>query len=155
MRDLSSGRVDKFTEKLEDFLLTYGTGHEFKDESNYHTFMLGLLAGLNEFYDLHSNTPTGFGRLDLMLVPKNQQQAAIILELKHSKTKGVDKKLAVKALEQIDRKRYDQYLKRYPDLKNVLKIGMAFGNRTAVSCYRWEDIAGKISGELIYHETSK
>ena len=151
MRDLLSGRVEAFTHKLETYLLTYGTGHEFNSESNYHTFLLGLFAGLSGFYELYSNTPAGFGRADLMLVPKGDEKTAIILELKHTKTETVNRALAQTALTQIDRKRYAQYLQRYTHLERVLKIGVAFANRTVASCYRWEDAAGNSSGEGVTH----
>lgn len=138
MEDLTAGRVDDFTRKLEDYLMIYGTGHEFTYESNYHTFMLGLLCGFTDYYALYSNAPSGLGRSDLMLVPLKDDSFAIILEFKHAKDKAVDEALAVAALEQIDTLRYTTFLGRYKSIKQVLKIGIVFANRTAISRYRWE-----------------
>lgn len=155
LEDLVQGRVEAFTGKLERYLLIYGTGHEFRGESHYHTFLLGLFAGLVRYYDMHSNPNTGFGRADLLLVPKQGGDLGIIIELKHEKRQRVSKRLAAKALEQIDSRAYDTFLQRYSGIEKVLKIGMAFANRTAASCYRWEDRQGKPLGRAVRHRSVK
>lgn len=44
--------------------------------------MLGILVGLRGKYDISSNKETGLGRADMVLIPKNPDKNAIILELK-------------------------------------------------------------------------
>ncbi len=153
MKSLKEGRVKDFTHDLETYLLTYGTGYDFERESNYHTFMLGLLCGLTDYYALYSNTAAGLGRADIMLVPFNDDGVAIILELKHEKIASLNESLAIRALSQINTKNYAAFLNRYSSIERVLKIGLAFSNRQAVSAYRWEDRQGKSLGDIVAHQT--
>ena len=44
--------------------------------------MLGLLVEIRDRYNVHSNRESGFGRYDVMLIPKNEIDKAIILEFK-------------------------------------------------------------------------
>lgn len=48
----------------------------------YHGFVLGLMVDLTGKYVLTSNRESGFGRYDVMLVPRNKDLDAIILEFK-------------------------------------------------------------------------
>ena len=51
-------------------------------ERFYHGFVLGLMVELSGRYVLTSNRESGFGRYDVMLEPKNEQDDAMILEFK-------------------------------------------------------------------------
>lgn len=51
-------------------------------ERFYHGFVLGLLADLRERYQIRSNRESGYGRYDVMLMPLNQQDKAIVIEFK-------------------------------------------------------------------------
>ena len=77
------GNVTGFVKDLKDYLLTVPSYFDFPRESNYHTFLLGLTASLQETHSIHSNKEAGFGRLDILLTPKNTlNDLAIILEFK-------------------------------------------------------------------------
>ena len=51
-------------------------------ERFYHGFVLGLLVELNTSYELRSNRESGYGRYDVMLIPRNKSADAFILEFK-------------------------------------------------------------------------
>lgn len=51
-------------------------------ERFYHGFVLGLLVELRDRYMVHSNRESGYGRYDVMLIPKKKQDPAMILEFK-------------------------------------------------------------------------
>lgn len=51
-------------------------------ERFYHGFVLGLLIEIRDRYDVRSNRESGFGRYDVMLLPKSKRDNAIILEFK-------------------------------------------------------------------------
>lgn len=51
-------------------------------ERFYHGFVLGLMVELADRYGITSNRESGFGRYDVMLKPRNQEDDAIILEFK-------------------------------------------------------------------------
>lgn len=81
---------------------------EENPERFYHGFILGLLVELADRYALTSNRESGFGRYDVMLEPRQQNDDAIIMEFKVQDT-GDEKELSdtVKsALKQINAKNY-------------------------------------------------
>ncbi len=97
-------------------------------ERFYHGFVLGLLVELADRYTVTSNRESGFGRYDVMLEPKHEDDG-IILEFKVQDPED-EKELSdtVKAaLEQIEKKKYETILmeKGVPREK-VRKYGFAF-----------------------------
>ncbi len=124
-------------------------GHE--PERFYHGFVLGLLVELEPEYEVTSNRESGFGRYDVMLVPKTlgdgscpkpalregmPQKDAIIMEFKvHDAEDEKDLSDTVRvALEQIREKQYEAALiaKGIPS-ERVRKYGVAFeGKRVLI-----------------------
>ena len=51
-------------------------------ERFYHGFVLGLIVDLADRYTVTSNRESGFGRYDVMLEPRHEEDDAIILEFK-------------------------------------------------------------------------
>jgi hypothetical protein len=51
-------------------------------ERVYHGFVVGLLASLGSRYEVRSNRESGFGRCDVMILPKAPGQPGVALELK-------------------------------------------------------------------------
>jgi hypothetical protein len=51
-------------------------------ERFYHGLTVGLLAGLAPRYEVRSNRESGFGRCDVMVLPKAAGQPGVVLELK-------------------------------------------------------------------------
>ena len=97
-------------------------------ERFYHGFVLGLLVELADRYTVTSTRESGFGRYDVMLEPKHEDDG-IILEFKVQDPED-EKELSdtVKAaLEQIEKKKYETILmeKGVPREK-VRKYGFAF-----------------------------
>lgn len=82
-------------------------------ERFYHGFVLGLMAERAECYQIRSNRESGFGRYDVMMIPKNREKyPAIIIEFKVcSRAKKETLEDAVQeALKQIVDKKYDAEL---------------------------------------------
>ena len=62
-----------------------GQGADCEPERFYHGFVLGLMADQADIYETRSNRESGFGRYDVMMVPKEREKTkipAIILEFK-------------------------------------------------------------------------
>jgi Predicted AAA-ATPase/PD-(D/E)XK nuclease superfamily len=57
-------------------------------ERFYHGLVVGLLAGLGSGYDVRSNRESGFGRCDVMVLPKTRGQPGVVLELKRVDTEA-------------------------------------------------------------------
>ena len=81
-------------------------------ERFYHGFVLGLLAELRDRYVLKSNRESGYGRYDVMLIPRNITEQAYVLEFKvHDPEEETTMRETVQAaLTQIQEKQYDAEL---------------------------------------------
>lgn len=83
-----------------------------EQERFYHGFVLGLLVELRDRYEVRSNRESGYGRYDVMLIPHDRNQNAVILEFKVFEP-DEEKELADTvdaALKQIEEKQYDAEL---------------------------------------------
>ena len=96
-------------------------------ENNYQMLLSGFLYALEGIYFVHPNTESGDGRPDLILEPLDKTKPAYIFELKKANTKNIEKE-SKKALEQIEKNRYDSSLTR-KGFKDVIKIGMVFNKK--------------------------
>ncbi len=101
---------------------------EEEPERFYHGFALGMMVELADRYVLTSNRESGFGRYDVMLEPKGQQDPAVIMEFKVQDAGERELSDTVQeALQQIDERDYQTVLtaKGLPEEK-IRKYGFAF-----------------------------
>ena len=75
-------------------------------EAIYHSFMLGILANLKGSYQVQSNVESGYGRADILMIPKHAGLSAKVIEFKSIKPEADLDKTAEAALKQIDEKAY-------------------------------------------------
>ena len=113
---------------METFSQFDVTGHE--PERFYHGFVLGLLVDLKERYVLESNRESGYGRYDVMLVPRSMKDPGIVIEFKSITPEYGEKSLedtVAAALEQIREKNYAAELSaRGVPQDRIYAYGMAF-----------------------------
>ncbi len=98
-------------------------------EKFYHGFVLGLMVDLSERYLLTSNRESGFGRYDVMLEPKKENDDAIILEFKVFQPRKEQslEDTAAAALKQIEKKDYAAVLRaKGIAQERIRKYGVAF-----------------------------
>ena len=105
-------------------------------ERFYHGFVLGLMVGLRDQYEITSNRESGFGRYDIVLKPYDRQKnSAYIIEFKvfkASKEKTLEDTVA-NALKQIEEKQYQMALTTdgfAPE--QIRKYGFAFQGKTCL-----------------------
>jgi len=133
---LAEGRVKEFEKSIERFLKMAASVHDYahQPEAFYHGFMLALCVALTEHYYIFSNRETGFGRADLMIVPKDATRSqAVILEFKSVSVGETLLSQAEAGLKQIDEKEYASIIDQHRYIKTILKVGMAFDGK-AVCC---------------------
>ena len=104
-------------------------------ERFYHGFVLGLMVDLAERYTITSNRESGFGRYDVMLEPRSQDDDGIILEFKvrDQEDEGTLEETVKAALAQIEEKNYAAALETKgisPD--RIRKYGFAFKGKTVL-----------------------
>ena len=102
---------------------------ETEPERFYHGFVLGLLVELQDRYTVLSNRESGFGRYDVMIIPKKQEENAFLMEFKVQDI-SVEKDLRATvedALNQIKEKCYVQELiARGIKEDQIIQYGFAF-----------------------------
>ena len=98
----------------------------------YHGFVLGLIAELSDEYQIHSNRESGFGRYDVMMIPRDvsaSKKSAIIMEFKvyDAESEQSLEGTVKAALAQIEEKAYDAELTtRGIASENIRHYGFAF-----------------------------
>lgn len=100
-------------------------------ERFFHGFVLGLLVELRDIYEIKSNRESGYGRYDVMLVPKSGdgRYNAIIMEFKvfDSYDESTLDDTAQSALRQIEEKNYDaELIARGIEKERIRHYGFAF-----------------------------
>lgn len=98
-------------------------------ERFYHGFVLGLLVELRDQYEVRSNRESGYGRYDVMLIPRQKNQLAFVLEFKvydaQEELKLED--TVQSALAQIEEKDYDtELVERGISKSKIRHYGFAF-----------------------------
>lgn len=104
-----------------------------KLENPYQTLLAGFFYALDAYYEMKPNSETEYGRADIVLIPRNRKWSGYIFELKRAKTQNLEKE-ASKALEQIEKKKYDTLLIN-EGIKDIIKIGLVFDGKKAVAYY--------------------
>lgn len=146
VKALFSGDVKAMNVYMNDVAMStfssFDTGNHPSDRSQperfYHGFVLGLLVDIRDNYEVLSNRESGFGRYDVVLVPREKGRDAFVMEFKvfdDSEESGLEDTVAV-ALRQIDEKNYDtQLLDRGISENNIKHYGFAFcGKKVLIGC---------------------
>ncbi len=128
LKALISGEIKEFEKMFQDYVektLSYFDVEKGRAESFYHALVLGMIVALRDSHQILSNRESGFGRYDVMIIPKDVLKPAIILEFKVADTEKSMGKEAKLALAQIKDKNYQAELEAR-GISKILKLGIIF-----------------------------
>jgi hypothetical protein len=113
-----------FTKYVEETLSYFdASGHE--PERFYHALVLGILVTLRNSHQILSNRESGYGRYDVMIIPKDLSKLGIIIEFKVAESESDLETAATEALDQIQAKNYQAELEAR-GIKHILKLAIVF-----------------------------
>jgi hypothetical protein len=133
---LIAGNIKDFKALFQDFVMrcfSYLDVTKTTPERFYQAFILGLLSGLDQIYEIKSNRESGLGRYDVLLVPRHKDGIGIIIELKKRKVElePTLEETALRALKQIERKKYEVEL-RERGIKVIKKFAVAIDGKESL-----------------------
>lgn len=130
--------IEAMNEFMNDIALTTFSSFDIAEsaarsdapERFYHGFVLGLMVELKGSYEIVSNRESGFGRYDIMLIPREKGRLdPMVIEFKVRKPKkeaSLEETVAV-ALQQIEDRKYDAALEeRGFEKERIRHYGFAF-----------------------------
>jgi len=133
LKALLKGDISEFEMYFNDFVISmlsyYDLGGD-NSERVYQAFTLGLLVNLQGKYEIKSNRESGYGRYDIMIIPKDTSKKGVIIEFKKIVTaKQETKDTALdNALKQIEEKKYAQEL-RVRGVEDIIELGIVFDGK--------------------------
>jgi hypothetical protein len=84
LQALIKGEVKSFERFFREMVLNIFSYHDFggDSESVYQAFTIGLLVWLAGQYEIKSNRESGFGRYDLVIIPRDPSRVGYVIEFK-------------------------------------------------------------------------
>jgi hypothetical protein len=126
---IKDGKVVNLLSSLEKLLLESASFHD-STGGFHHGLMFALCIIASRNYNVTSNRESGYGRYDIMMMPKNKSLPGIIIEIKTSKKCSPTqlKTLAKTALKQIEEEKYDTEMIQN-NIRTIYKFGIAFSGK--------------------------
>ena len=135
LRALVTGDIPIFERIFSQFVIEtlsyFSIGRRSNDvERVFQAFLLGMLVGLKDQYEVYSEKESGFGRFDVSVVPKDKTKTAIIMELKSIDTFNNETKEETldAALAQIEERQYETLL-RQQGCQHIMKLAVTFDGK--------------------------
>ncbi|WP_297427260.1 AAA family ATPase [Clostridium sp.] len=130
LKTLITGDIKIFSGLFKEFVidnLSYFDVSGKEPERVYHAFVLGMLVSLSKDYEVKSNKESGYGRYDVMIIPKDISKLGIIIEFKKIDYFLDDtiEEATNEALKQIEDKKYETELIN-KGIKDIIKLAIVF-----------------------------
>ena len=130
LQNLVDGNIDEFKSFFINSIIESASFFDTSGktpENFYHALVLGMLISLNQTHLVKSNRESGYGRYDIMIIPKDKNKIGVIIEFKvfdKTKEKTIDDTVQ-RALQQIEDKKYETELQSL-GIKNIIKLAIVF-----------------------------
>jgi len=132
LKALIAGDIKLFEKMLKMIVLAVFSYHDFggEPEKVYHALVAGLLIWISNTHEIKSNRESGYGRYDIMIIPKNTTQTGYVIEFKSvDKDDNETVESAIEtALAQIEAKKYETELVER-GIKHIKKLAIAFSGK--------------------------
>lgn len=130
IKSLITGEIKIFDKLLRQFVLksiSYFDVGGYEGEKVYHAFVLGMLISLADTHEVLSNRESGYGRYDVMIIPKDISKLGIVIEFKKLDLDDEEtlEETADIALKQISDKKYTTTLEGR-GITNIREIAIIF-----------------------------
>ncbi len=130
LSNLVTGDIENFGYAFQEFVmnnLSYFDVSGKEPEKVYHAFVLGMLVSISNTHKVKSNKESGFGRYDVVIIPKDISKPGIIIEFKKINvlSKETIEQGKEEALKQIDRMKYDEELINC-GIEDIIKLAIVF-----------------------------
>lgn len=136
---LTSGDIKFFTELFQTYVensFSYFDVQGETPEEFYHAFVLGIMVTFRDSYEIRSNRESGYGRYDVMLIPRDRvNHYGIIFEFKRKRPSETLEEALESGMKQIIDKNYKQELLSF-GIKNIREIAIAFEGKK--SLLKWQ-----------------
>ena len=129
---LVAGDIKQFAQDVQEFLQAASSVHDYatQPEAFYHGFILALMVSMTDRYYVYSNTESGNGRPDLLLIPKEHAQTqAFVIEFKSLRKNEKPEEALNVAMTQIDNQNYAARITQHDYIKQVMKVAIVFDGR--------------------------
>ncbi len=129
---LIKGDVKLFERMLKKVVIAVFSYHDFGDEPEkvYHALVAGLLTWISDTHEIKSNRESGYGRYDIMVIPKDTSLPGYVIEFKtvdKEENETVELALAA-ALAQMEEKKYETELVER-GVKTIKRLAIAFNGK--------------------------
>ncbi len=139
LQELTTGDLTEFSELFSEMAAKYFSYYdvtESKGEEFYHAFVLGLFVNLIGQYRVESNREIGYGRSDLLLIPRDSSKRGLIMELKKQGAKEKDlQETVASALQQIENRKYRLELEK-AGVSEIMELGIGFRGKECIVVFR-------------------
>ncbi len=127
LQALVEGNTELFEEMLQKVVAAVFSYHDFSGdpEKVYHALVAGMLTWIANTHEIKSNRESGYGRYDIMIIPRDLSQWGIVMEFKKTGKNESVKSAAKSALKQIKEKKYETELKER-GVKKIKKLAVVF-----------------------------
>ncbi len=130
LKSLTEGDLREFRYMFLEFSMSCFSYFDVSGEESekfYHAFVLGMVVSLREEYEIRSNRESGYGRYDVMMIPKDKRKRGIVFEFK--KINKFEKETIETAMEnakkQVIEKNYEAEL-RSEGIEKIVRIAAVF-----------------------------
>ena len=132
LKALIDGDVRLFEKILRKVVLAIFSYHDFSAEPEkvYHALTAGLLIWISNTHEVTSNRESGYGRYDIMIIPRDPAKTGYVIEFKAVDTEENEtvETAAAAALKQIEEKKYETVLVER-GVKTYKKLAIVFSGK--------------------------